>query len=254
MFVRHSPSSHPLTLHQMPPEKSPPKDIFDDDDEGWEDMPIVKEDTEASGLDEEDYKKYHYRSPVKTTDPGNARGDLIDFGDHGSGWRSKRDQNESEYTRLRVKEEEDADEVHLRTRYLFDEDKAMTPLSQMQATKDLLTEAQRIAYVGLCALTTKEMLESLAKVCGKEVKPAAEQLNLWALKILGRLYYHMELETAGIYRSICFTVLSRLQTIAKSKFIRTKDDRESRFTWDPGGGSYPSADDDAYSGQSRVRS
>ena len=198
VFVRHSPSSRPQTPYQMPLEKNPPpKDIFDDDD-GWEDMPIVKEDTEASGLDEEDYKKYHYRTPVKAADAGNARGDLIDIGDHGTGWRSKRDQNESEYTRLRVKEEDDADEVHLRTRYLFDEDKAMTPLSQMQATKDLLTEAQRIAYVGLCALTTKEMLDSLSKLGGKEVKPAAEQLNLWALKILGRLYYHMELETAGI--------------------------------------------------------
>ena len=206
VFVRHFPVIPLPGPHQMPPEKNPPpKDIFDDDDEGWEDMPVVKEDTEASGLDEEDYKKYRYRTPVKAADAGNARGDLIDFDDHGSGWRSKRDQNESEYTRLRVKEEDDADEVHLRTRYLFDEDKAMTPLSQMQATKDLLTETQRIAYVGLCALTTKEMLDSLAKIGGKEVKPAAEQLNLWALKILGRLYYHMELETAGIYRFVSCT-------------------------------------------------
>ena len=238
----------------MPPEKNLPLiDIFDDD-EGWEDMPIVKEDTEASGLDEEDYKKYHYRTPVKTAEAGNARGDLIDLDEHGSGWRSKRDQNESEYTRLRVKEEDDADEVHLRTRYLFDEDKAMTPLNQMQATKDLLTEAQRIAYVGLCALTTKEMLGSLAKIGGKEVKPAAEQLNLWALKILGRLYYHMELETAGIYRFICFTVLFYLQTIAKSKFIRAEDDRKSCFTRNSSRGSHPSADDHPHSGQSRVRS
>ncbi|KAF9786700.1 hypothetical protein BJ322DRAFT_1051458 [Thelephora terrestris] len=180
----------------MPIKNTPPVDLLDDDDEGWQDMPVIKEDTEASGFDEEDCKKYHYRSPVKTADAGNARGDLIDFDDEGSGWRSKRDQNESEYTRLRVKEEDDTDEVHLRTKYLFDEDKAMTPLSQMQATKDLLTEAQRVAYVGLCALTTKEMIDSLAKIGGKEVKLAAEQLNLWALKILGRLYYHMELETA----------------------------------------------------------
>jgi hypothetical protein len=199
----------PRHRRQMPPKNPPPIDLLDDnDDEGWQDMPIIKEDTEASGLDEEDYKKYHYRSPVKVIDAGNARGDLIDFDDHGSAWRSKRDQNESEYTRLRVKEEDDADEVHLRTRYLFDEDKAMTPLSQMQATKDLLTEAQRIAYVGLCALTTKEMLDSLTKIGGKELKPAAEQVNLWALKILGRLYYHMELEIAGIYYINRFPLLA----------------------------------------------
>lgn len=36
------------------------------------------------------------------------------------------------------------------------EDKAMTPLSQMQATKNILTEAQKIAYVGLCALFSQQ--------------------------------------------------------------------------------------------------
>lgn len=178
-----------------PPE--PVVDIFDDDDEGWEDMPVVKEDIEASGFDEEDARKYHYRTPVKAAEAGNATGDLLDVDDYGSEWRSKRDQNESEYTRLRINEEEDADEVHLRTRYLFDEDKAMTPLSQMQATKNLLTEAQRIAYVGVCALTTREMSEGLRAINTKEIKPAANSMDLWALKILGRLYYHMELETAG---------------------------------------------------------
>jgi hypothetical protein len=161
------------------------------------DMPVIKDDFEASGLDEEDVKKYHYKSPVKTSEAGNAIGDLLDVDNYGTEWRSKRDQNENEYTRLRVNEEEDADEVHLRTRYLFDEDKAMTPLSQMQATKNLLTEAQRIAYVGLCALTTREMVEGLKSINMKEVKSAVQSMDLWILKILGRLYYHMELEPAG---------------------------------------------------------
>ena len=122
------------------------KDIFDDDDDGWQDMPVIREDTLASGLDEEDQKKYHYQSSAKASTAANATGNLIDVDDLGNEWRSKLDQNESEYTRLRVNEEEEADEVHLRTRYLFDGDKAMTPLSQMQQTKNLLTEAQRIAY------------------------------------------------------------------------------------------------------------
>lgn len=34
-------------------------DIFDDDDEGWQDMPVVREADEfAGGLDEEDQKKW----------------------------------------------------------------------------------------------------------------------------------------------------------------------------------------------------
>ncbi|KAF5385181.1 hypothetical protein D9615_000938 [Tricholomella constricta] len=175
---------------------APSPHVFDDDDdEGWQDMPIVREDEFASGLDEEDQKKYHYQPSAKGTSAANATGNLIDVDDYGNEWRSKLDQNESEYTRLRVNEEEDADEVHLRTKYLFDEDKAMTPLSQMQATKNLLTDAQRIAYVGLCALTSREMSHSLKVTKRKELKAAVSDMELWAMKIMGRLYYHMELET-----------------------------------------------------------
>jgi len=162
-------------------------------------MPVVREDAFASGLDEEDQKKYHYQTSAKSQTAANATGNLIDVDDLGNEWRSKLDRDESEYTRLRVNEEEDADEVHLRTRYLFDEDKAMTPLSQMQATKNLLTEAQRIAYVGLCSLTSQEMVESLKVAKRKELKASITDMELWALKIMGRLYYHMELETQGVY-------------------------------------------------------
>ncbi|KAJ7718550.1 hypothetical protein B0H16DRAFT_1475548 [Mycena metata] len=77
----------------------------------------------------------------------NATGNRIDFDDGGYEWRSKIDRNESDYTRLRENEEDETDEVHMRTKYLFDEDKAMTPLSQMQTTRNLLTEAQHIVYV-----------------------------------------------------------------------------------------------------------
>ncbi|KAH7926855.1 DUF726-domain-containing protein [Leucogyrophana mollusca] len=180
-----------------PPQNNPFSFDDDDDEGGWQEMPVVKEDEFASGLDEEDQKKYHYvPSAKKTTGIGNATGNLIDFDEEGVEWRSKTEQNENEYTRLRVSEEEEADEVHLRTRYLFDEDKAMTPLSQMQATKNMLTEAQRIAYVGVCALTAREMVQQIKAVPRKELKASVQSMELWAMKIMGRLYYHMELETA----------------------------------------------------------
>lgn len=185
---------------------APATTIFDadDDDEGWQDMPVVREDEFASGLDEEDQKKYHYVPSAKGASAANATGNLLDVDDRGNEWRSKVDQNENDYTRLRVNEEDEADEVHLRTKYLFDEDKAMTPLSQMQATKNLLTEAQRIAYVGLCSLTSREMSQALKIVQRKELKSSVQNMELWAMKIMGRLYYHMELETQGDRRySIC---------------------------------------------------
>jgi hypothetical protein len=180
-------------------------DIFDDDDEGWEDMPVVRDaDAFASGLDEEDQRRYHYQPGAGKKAGGgagsNATGALIDFDDAGAEWREKAGggADEAEYTRLRMEDEQDGDEVHLRTRYLFDEDKAMTPLSQMQATKGLLTEAQRVAYVGLCALVAREMGQALRAVASsKDLKPAIQSIDLWALKILGRLYYHMEIATDG---------------------------------------------------------
>jgi len=150
-------------------------------------MPVVREDSDASGLDEEDQKKYHYQTSDKSKTAANATGNLIDVDDLGNEWRSKLDRDESEYTRLRVNEEEDADEVHLRTRYLFDEDKAMTPLSQMQATKNLLTEAQRIAYFDLCSLTSREMVQCLKVAKRKELKALITDMEVWALKIMGRL-------------------------------------------------------------------
>ena len=192
----------------LPPPPPPSSDFFDDDG-GWEDMPIVRDTDEvagvAGGLDEEDQKKYHYNPQSRKEGldggggAGNATGSILDFDYAGNEWRSKVAQNESEYTRLRVREDDDVDEVHLRTRYLFDEDQAMTPLNQMQQTKNMLTEAQRIAYVGLCALVCTEMAKKLKRINTKELKPAIQDLELWRMKILGRLYYHMELATAGAF-------------------------------------------------------
>ncbi|KAG6888053.1 hypothetical protein C0992_009792 [Termitomyces sp. T32_za158] len=169
----------------MPVTPISPINIFDDNDEdGWQDMPVVPQDEFVVGLDEEDRKKYHYQPSTKRAKATNAIGNLIDVDDYGNEWRSKLDRDESDYTRLRGTEEEDADEVHLRTRYLFDEDKAMTPLSQMQATKNLLTEAQRIAYVGLCYLTCREMSRALSNANRKELKAAVSNMDLWVLKIM----------------------------------------------------------------------
>ncbi|PBK93601.1 hypothetical protein ARMGADRAFT_1062984 [Armillaria gallica] len=146
-------------------------------------MPVVREDGLKGGLDEEDQKRYHYVPSAKGTNAANAIG-TIDI-----------DHNENEYTRLRVREEDENDDVHLRIRYLFDEDKAMTPLCLMLAKKNLLTEAQRIAYVGPCSLTSREMAQELKTVRRKELKAGVASMELWAMKIMGWLYYHMEFET-----------------------------------------------------------
>ncbi|KAG6812431.1 hypothetical protein H0H92_002897 [Tricholoma furcatifolium] len=197
---------------------SPIANVFDDDDEdGWQDMPVVREDTSASGMDEEDQRKYHYQPSAKGASAANAIGNLIDVDDYGNEWRSKLDQNENDYTRLRGVEEDEADEVHLRTRYLFDEDKAMTPLSQMQATKNLLTEAQRIAYVGLCYLTTREMSQGLSVAKRKELKAAVGSMDLWALKIMEQKMIE-SLAEHGVLASDLVPPLMTTHTVANPEY------------------------------------
>jgi hypothetical protein len=198
------------------------------------------------------YKAPALKDPTDAVVTGNAAGTSLNLQDapEGQSWRGKLEQDESdcEYlplhtiasflglgvpvsskltsptvlparfadTRLRLEEDTDADEVHMRTRYLFDEEKAMTPLSQMQATKNLLTETQRIAYVGLCKLACVEMVAELQAVADADKKkksariklgtkaatgvvldPATESSTVWGLKIMARLYHHMELERDG---------------------------------------------------------
>ncbi|KAI6084510.1 DUF726-domain-containing protein [Hypoxylon rubiginosum] len=114
----------------------------------------------------------------------------------------------------RVIDDEDAESetsMDDNTRYLFKDPKSTSVMemdeeqrdavSQLQATKDLLTEGQRIAYVGITRLELSEMvkeaenIEQLKKI-RKEVQLAAEAMKMWAQKIMVRLYAHMEISPA----------------------------------------------------------
>ncbi|KAF2750627.1 DUF726-domain-containing protein [Sporormia fimetaria CBS 119925] len=117
------------------------------------------------------------------------------------------------YTRVTM--DDDADSVTSmdeNTAYLFkekgtavledDEDEAARdPLSQMQTTKSLLTEGQRIAYVGLVRLAMVEMenrVNELEKTKGtkKVVELAQETSKMFAQKMMVRLYSHMEVDAS----------------------------------------------------------
>lgn len=181
-----------------------------DDDDGWEDMPVIREDLHTE-LDHDDRKRYHWNPSANSrlpTDPssvagtstlGNATGRLLDYGAGGVEWREKEKLDEMDYTRLELDDDPDEDEISMRTQYLFNEEKGMTPLAQMQTTKTLLTEGQRIAYVGLCRLVARELVQTLvlASKGAKELEPAKESAQNWANKIMGRLYRHMEVDGAG---------------------------------------------------------
>ncbi|KAI0545778.1 hypothetical protein F4679DRAFT_588240 [Xylaria curta] len=114
----------------------------------------------------------------------------------------------------RVIDDEDAESetsMDDNTRYLFNNVKStsMTEMdeeqrdavSQLQATKDLLTEGQRIAYVGIARLEMAGMVKDVEHVerlgkAKKDVQLAVEALKMWSQKIMIRLYAHMDISSA----------------------------------------------------------
>lgn len=115
------------------------------------------------------------------------------------------------YTRVLV--DDDAESVTSmddNTNYLFknapgtsmvDEDDPRDAVSQMQATKDLLTEGQKIAYVGLVRIELSQMVKDMEKIpltrsTKKAVQMAGEATKMWAQKVMIRLYSHMDISSA----------------------------------------------------------
>ncbi|CAH0016176.1 unnamed protein product [Clonostachys rhizophaga] len=121
------------------------------------------------------------------------------------------------YTRVQMDEDaESANSIDDNTQYLFgegykgtamaveDEEEARDAVSQMQATKDLLTEGQRIAYVGIVRLEIVKQLRDLKRIehidsskkVKKEIMHAHEAMAMWGQKMMLRLYAHMDINEA----------------------------------------------------------
>ncbi|KAH4932897.1 hypothetical protein HBI79_095870 [Parastagonospora nodorum] len=116
------------------------------------------------------------------------------------------------YTRVIM--DDDADSVTSmddNTAYLFknkeaaldedDEELARDPLAQMQTTKNLLTEGQRVAYVGLVRLAMVEMERKFIKMdrnrnTKKALDLQQETTKMWAQKMMVRVYGHMDITTS----------------------------------------------------------
>ncbi|KAF2468242.1 DUF726-domain-containing protein [Lindgomyces ingoldianus] len=85
---------------------------------------------------------------------------------------------------------------------LLDEDEgARDPLAQMQTTKGLLTEGQRIAYVGLVRLAMVQMAKQPAgldrtKGTKKLLDLCEAALKMWSQKMMVRLYTHMDIDSS----------------------------------------------------------
>ncbi|KAK2591767.1 hypothetical protein QQS21_010526 [Conoideocrella luteorostrata] len=163
----------------------------DDADDGWQTMPafapydIYDDDNRliAQEHNDEEDEKYGYGG----------------LGGAGKG-----------YTRVIMDDDaESATSMDDNTQYLFKEangtgladEEGRDAVSQMQATKDLLTEGQRIAYVGMVRLEIaklgkeSEELEVTRKT-KKEINMSAEAEKMWGQKMMIRLYSHMDISEA----------------------------------------------------------
>lgn len=115
------------------------------------------------------------------------------------------------YTRVQLDEDaKSATSMDEDTGYLFkesqvhnvmDDEEQRDAVSQLQATKDLLTEGQRIAYVGVTRLTMYNMTKELedieaARATKKHLIKAIEGMTKWGQQMMVRLYAHMEIDSA----------------------------------------------------------
>ncbi|KAI8365787.1 hypothetical protein BD560DRAFT_401738 [Blakeslea trispora] len=65
---------------------------------------------------------------------------------------------------------------------------------RIQETKDVFTETQKIAYVGLCYLTSLEVVHDFE---GKDFTDARMSASNWQRKIMRMLYVHMDISPDG---------------------------------------------------------
>lgn len=115
------------------------------------------------------------------------------------------------YTKVQLDEDaKSATSMDENTDYLFkatetdlldENEDQRDPLAQLQATKTLLTEGQRIAYVGLTRLAMENMVKQLSDIEGtkstkKGLAIAVESMKMWSQQMMVRLYMHMEINTS----------------------------------------------------------
>ncbi|KAL8662473.1 MAG: hypothetical protein Q9202_004716 [Teloschistes flavicans] len=163
------------------------------EDEGWQDMPALGQ----YDLYDDDGQLIA-RGTRETDEEANA---YTGLGGAGKG-----------YTRVQIDEDAlSATSMDENTDYLFkskegkaveeDDEEQRDPLAQMQATKDLLTEGQRIAYVGVTRLAMATMITELEDIEGtkgtkKELRLAVESMKMWSQQMMVRLYSHMEIDSS----------------------------------------------------------
>lgn len=177
--------------HQQLAPKAPKEELEDEDDDGgWQTMPAYAR-----------YDMYDDDNRLIAKENLEELEDMHGYGNVGGAAKG--------YTRVTLDDDvESVTSMDDNTAYLFkektttldDEDEAARdPLAQMQTTKNLLTEGQRIAYVGLVRLAIVETSKRFSSLdrnrnTKKILDMAQETTQMWSQKMMVRLYAHMEVD------------------------------------------------------------
>lgn len=167
----------------------PKKEEVEVEDE-WQEMPSYAP-----------YDIYNDDGKLIAREAGESDDEVMQYGTLGGAGKG--------YTRVQIDEDaRSATSMDDNTAYLFkerstdlqDDEDARDPLAQMQATKNLLTEGQRVAYVGLVKMAMVEMIKDLdklekTKAVKKQLDLAVEAMQMWSQKMMVRLYGHMDIES-----------------------------------------------------------
>lgn len=181
--------------HQTLPGKDKDNAKEEDEEEGWQEMPSYAR-----------YDMYNDDDKLIAREHDDEEEEKVQYSGLGGAGKG--------YTRVQMDEDaESATSMDDHTKYLFkggglgtsmtdgDDEEARTAVSQMQATKDLLTEGQRIAYVGVVRLEVAKMIKEredmpTTKKVKKDTAMAAEATKMWGQKMMIRLYSHMDISEA----------------------------------------------------------
>ncbi|KAK2628148.1 hypothetical protein QTJ16_002794 [Diplocarpon rosae] len=181
--------------HQHTTQLATKSPVLDDDDDEWQTMPAI--------APYDIYDDDNRLIAREAHDSDHEQDAYEGLGGAGKG-----------YTRVQLDEDaQSATSLDENTQYLFkdvnggtgtgemEDEEQRDATSQMQATKDLLTEGQRIAYVGMTRLILSNMVataESMASTRGskKDIQMASEAMQMWSQKMMVRLYAHMEISSA----------------------------------------------------------
>ncbi|KAF1951947.1 DUF726-domain-containing protein [Byssothecium circinans] len=174
---------------QLAPQTQQDKAEHDDDDGEWQAMPAYAR-----------YDIYDDDNKLVAKENVDELEDMSGYGNLGGAAKG--------YTRVIMDDDvESVTSMDDNTAYLFketgttlyDEDEAARdPLAQMQTTKNILTEGQRVAYVGLVRLAIAELKQKMGELernknTKKIIDNMQEANQMWAQKMMVRLYSHMDI-------------------------------------------------------------